>query len=945
MDRDEDYVVCDEINENSLLYEGEDDNSKENDGGGDGQENAGDGKAVSEKVKELEKEHYSQNKPDEFSSENFKIELGGLPKYYPLSQLKKLLNASLQLDPHRVKPGGMGRNVAYVNFKDAETRFKAITILNGYKWQGCTLSAKEADPTKDPMLLAKIDYLKVPKKEYEMLPLKDRIQKSVTPYHEMSYDDQIKEKDKVVKSVLRKFGNELASLNPELKKFVHWHKMRLDDFVHSPVKQAYRNKCEFTIESDKPIVGFRVASYREGSVEVGPVDHLTHLNDKMKEVVKYMESYLETSEHAPFDPFSHNGVWRQLAVRTSQNFDVMLIVQIHPQSLSEDEINDIKEDVKKYFTEGEGGAVGVTSIFFQRVGQREAGKEVEFEHVYGKTYIEETILGKTFRASPDAFLQVNTPACEVLYEKIAEVADIDSTSIVLDVCCGVGTIGLSIAEHSYKTMGVEITESAVENARRNAENNGIANAVFYNGKAEDYIDNMIERSQRNNVVAIVDPPRAGLGGGVMNALRKCEYLNKIVYVSCDPQAALPNFQALGRPRSKSYKGFYFVPIRATPVDLFPDTPHFELIIVFERYDECKWERIMSGNPRPKDQEYFDRIPQLSQETREFHKELEEKRRKESRDDRRRRNKGGREDRGSFGRGGGGAGNRRGFGGGDYGDYEEEEADEEWDNYGGRRGGGGGRNSSNWKSGGMLGGWNSGGGGGRSGIGNVPPLLDGWSGRLGGGGRSAVPGLNPGISARLSAGPIAGGPRGRGGGGSGGGGMRNFGGNEYGEGFQEGFQAGLGSSGQSTLGFWPRRWLEYGPISRGFWSGRRFRGGGGGGELQYEYERDSWPMWMGLHWKQSEQQQPWWEHEWNGNWTNERGSGFFGVLSPSSQQPTSNISTQRNKSARGARVRRVEPGRNLHIWDDDLQEEEEKNSLFIHAKMRFTIISKKYWESK
>lgn len=60
-------------------------------------------------------------------------------------------------------------------------------------------------------------------------------------------------------------------------------------------------------------------------------------------------------------------------------------------------------------------------------------------------------------------------------------------------------------------MGVEIVDSAVENAKRNAENNGIANAVFYNGKAEDYIENMIERSQRNNVVAIVDPPRAGLG--------------------------------------------------------------------------------------------------------------------------------------------------------------------------------------------------------------------------------------------------------------------------------------------------------------------------------------------------------------------------------------------------------------------------------------------------
>lgn len=76
------------------------------------------------------------------------------------------------------------------------------------------------------MLLAKIDYLKVPKKEYEQLPLEERIQKAVIPYHGMDYEEQLKEKMKNVRSALRKFGNELAQMNPELKQFVHWHKIR-----------------------------------------------------------------------------------------------------------------------------------------------------------------------------------------------------------------------------------------------------------------------------------------------------------------------------------------------------------------------------------------------------------------------------------------------------------------------------------------------------------------------------------------------------------------------------------------------------------------------------------------------------------------------------------------------------------------------------------------------
>ncbi|MCL4126579.1 UNVERIFIED_CONTAM: hypothetical protein GTU68_014149, partial [Idotea baltica] len=321
-------------------------------------------------------------------------------------------------------------------------------------------------------------------------------------------------------------------------------------------------------ETEKPVVGFRVSSYKEGSLEVGPISHLRHLNDRMKFVVRGMEEYLEARRAQAFRPFSHEGIWRQLTVRTSNKDDVMLIVVIHPQELGESKLREIKEDVRRFFVEGGGKEAKVTSLFFKQYGQIQSGKEVEYEHIFGKTYIEENILGQTFRASPDAFLQVNTAACEVLYRKVSEVAEVDPASIVLDVCCGVGTIGLSLAQNAQKVLGVEMTAAAVENAKANAAANDVKNAVFYHGKAEDYINTLLARVQKTNTIAVVDPPRAGLSGSVMTAIRKAQNLDKLVYISCDPQAAITNFQALVRPRSKTYKGSFFVPIRYFRVSSF-----------------------------------------------------------------------------------------------------------------------------------------------------------------------------------------------------------------------------------------------------------------------------------------------------------------------------------------------------------------------------------------
>ncbi|XP_037801253.1 tRNA (uracil-5-)-methyltransferase homolog A-like isoform X2 [Penaeus monodon] len=565
---------------------------------------------------------YAYTRRDEFTSENFKIEVRGLPRYYPVGQLKKLLNDTLQLNAHKVKPAGQGKTWAYVTFRDEKARQKALVVLDKYKWKKCILTSSIAKPVEDPLIKQREQSdQRSNSVSNDKLTILEKVVKSVTPYAHLSYDDQLKEKEKIAKNVLRKFGSELGRVNPELTEWVTWHKLRrkgqvceIDPIIPSPVTDAYRNKCEFTIginpETEQPTVGFRIASYREGSMCVAPIEHLCHLPDPMKKVVKVFETFVRSSSYMPFSPLTHDGVWRQLTVRTTRNKDIMVVVVVHPQQMNDEELGAIKKSIVDLFLEGAGKPLGVTSIFFQAYGQKERGVEEKYEHLWGEQFITETILGKKFRVSPDAFLQVNTAAGEVLYETIGNVAALDGTSVLLDVCCGTGTIGISLAERCLKVYGVELVKKAAEDARFNAENNDIKNVVIYEGKAEDHVKTMVENCEQYDTIGVVDPPRAGLHGNVVCGLRRCENMKRLVYVSCDPANACKNFINLARGKSKQYKGDFFIPIRAVPIDLFPHTPHFELVILFERWDELKWRRIMEGDPLPRDAEYFKRIPSI-----------------------------------------------------------------------------------------------------------------------------------------------------------------------------------------------------------------------------------------------------------------------------------------------------------------------------------------------
>ncbi|NWI28102.1 TRM2A methyltransferase, partial [Sula dactylatra] len=547
---------------------------------------------------------YRYTKGDLFTSEIYKVEIQNLPKYIGFNDVKKFL-AKYGLSPHKIKLFGK-QTFAFVTFKSEEERDKAMRVLHGVLWKSRHLSVRLAKPKADPIA-------KKRKKEEETEqgevkrpalskasgeePLSKQIADVVTPLWNVPYEEQLARKKLECEQVLQKLTKEIGNNNRALLPWLFLQKQKynklccpVEGVKASPLQTEYRNKCEFLIgigvnQEDKT-VGCRLGKYKGGTCAVVEPFDTIHIPAIAKKVVKAFQDYIRSTPYSVYSPETYEGHWKQLTVRTSRSGHIMAIVYFNPQKLSKEELADLKISLAKHFTEGAGRSSGVTSLYFVEEGQRKSPslEDLPLEHVAGDKYIYEELLGLKFRISPHAFFQVNTQAAEVLYTAIREWAQLSQESTVLDICCGTGTIGISLAKEVKKVIGIELCQEAVQDAKVNAQINELNNVEFHCGKAEDVVPSLINVLAPQNLITIVDPPRAGLHSKVILAIRRAEHLKKLIYVSCNPRAAMNNFVDLCRAPSNRVKGAAFRPVKAMAVDLFPQTRHCELLIFFERVD-------------------------------------------------------------------------------------------------------------------------------------------------------------------------------------------------------------------------------------------------------------------------------------------------------------------------------------------------------------------------
>ncbi|MCL2487986.1 MAG: 23S rRNA (uracil(1939)-C(5))-methyltransferase RlmD [Oscillospiraceae bacterium] len=194
--------------------------------------------------------------------------------------------------------------------------------------------------------------------------------------------------------------------------------------------------------------------------------------------------------------------------------------------------------------------------------------------LWGEEALTDELCGLRFRLSPDSFYQVNHGQAERLYRLTGEAAQLKKTDTLLDLYCGTGTIGLSLAGQVKRLIGVESVPAAVEDARKNAVNNNIDNARFICADAAEAAKQLPAEGIRPDVV-IVDPPRKGCSPETLEAVAAMAP-RRLVYVSCNP-ATLARDVALIRPHG-------YTVIQVTPVDMFPRTAHVECVAGLQRKD-------------------------------------------------------------------------------------------------------------------------------------------------------------------------------------------------------------------------------------------------------------------------------------------------------------------------------------------------------------------------
>lgn len=351
----------------------------------------------------------------------------------------------------------------------------------------------------------------------------------------VSYDEELSFKHEKVEGNLRNLKN--ITVLPTLP---------------SPKQQGYRNKAQYPVreQNGDVCVGFygkRSHNVIECRCAIQP--------DVFDEIASFIKQFMKKRNILAYNELTLKGSLRHIYLRRGNGIMVCLVVNGElPYK------NELAQQLAVQFAD-------ITTIC---INYNDENTNVilgdKYEILYGDGYLEDTLLDKKFRISPAAFYQVNHDGCECLYTAVKNLADVKEHERVLDLYCGIGTIGLCAADTARELVGVEIVPEAVEDAKVNAKINGIVNASFYAADAGD----VSKVANGEFDVIIVDPPRKGCDKRTLDFIIE-KSPKRLVYVSCDSATLARDLEIL------TQNGFEIKTVQ--PVDMFPRTNHVECCVL------------------------------------------------------------------------------------------------------------------------------------------------------------------------------------------------------------------------------------------------------------------------------------------------------------------------------------------------------------------------------
>ncbi|MBR5156378.1 MAG: 23S rRNA (uracil(1939)-C(5))-methyltransferase RlmD [Clostridia bacterium] len=339
------------------------------------------------------------------------------------------------------------------------------------------------------------------------------------------------------------------------------------DTIGMEKPERYRNKMVFPIgkKADGRLTGGFYAAKSHNIIALS--DCL--LGDKFaSDCLSAVISYMKENNVSAYDEAAHKGLVRRLFVRTGlYSHEAMAVISINGKSLPNE-----KKLVDKLLNI-ESGELNLASIIINiNDSKNNLVLGAQNRTLFGKKSIYDILCGLDFEVSPNSFYQVNPMQTEKLYNTAIDFAELKGSQTVLDLYCGIGTISLCAAKKAARVIGVEIVEQAIKNAEENAKRNGIKNAEFYTGSAEDISQKLLDKGLSPDVI-FIDPPRKGSDEVTLNAILNMSP-EKIVYVSCNPAT-------LARDLKYLTAGGYALK-KIQPVDMFPNTVHVECCVLLCR---------------------------------------------------------------------------------------------------------------------------------------------------------------------------------------------------------------------------------------------------------------------------------------------------------------------------------------------------------------------------
>lgn len=363
----------------------------------------------------------------------------------------------------------------------------------------------------------------------------------------LSYEAQCRFKEKKVQDDLLRIGK--------------FHNISTEPIVCMEDPWHYRNKAQVPFGKNKD--GEIVYGFFAGRThDIIPMPNCLLTPESFSQYLNAIKEHLLKHGIEPYDEETGAGLLRHVLIRKAYHTDETLICLI----LNGRKMPYIEELMEKF----------PECLWFINVNQKQGNTILgtTTKALSRKSYIEDRIGEITFHISPQSFYQVNPVMTEKLYGKAIEYAGLTGAETVWDVYCGIGTIALSASKYAKKVYGVEIVSEAIRDAEENAAINGITNAEFFTGKAEEILPKWhSENSEEKIDVVFLDPPRKGCDERCIQTVIQMNP-ERIVYVSCDPAT-------LSRDLRMFVDGGYTLE-KVAPHDMFPMTEHVECVCLLTR---------------------------------------------------------------------------------------------------------------------------------------------------------------------------------------------------------------------------------------------------------------------------------------------------------------------------------------------------------------------------